>query len=82
MKKKSQRHKHWLNSDSREAICEGQAAHQDVARLLQRTLLENSNNDGKVTKECKNGTGYINRSEKNVVDVCGGVVPYQANPTW
>ena len=75
LKDKSPRHKHWLSSDSREAICEGQTAQQDVAGLLQRRFLDDSDNDGQVTEECKNGTGYIDSSKENAVDVSGRVVP-------
>jgi len=82
LKEKSPHEKTWLSSDSCETICKGQAAQHDVATFLQGGSFDDNDNDGQVTKECKNGAGAIDSSKENIVDIGSGVVSYHANPTW
>ena len=79
-KKQSPHDKHWLCNDRCEEICTGQAAQENVTGSLQGGVLGDSDNNGEVTKERKNSTGYIYSGEEDVVDERGRFVSCQCSP--
>ena len=60
-KNQSPQDKHWLCNDCCEEICTGQAAQENAAGSLQRGILGDSDNNGEVTKERKNGYSFMLR---------------------
>ena len=70
----SQSNKHWLGSNSCKTVSGGQATQQGIGRSVQWRFFDDGDDDGQVTKKCKNTERDVHSGREGLIDVSSRVI--------